>query len=101
LVQPYDRGKLECAYGPLHLESREGHSFTRNPVLIVDYAQPVKAEAPPPVPLEKPTVAPPPEPQVEPLPPAPKTLPKTSGELPLLALAGVIAIGTSIVRSRL
>ncbi len=36
LVEPYDRGRLECAYGPLHLESREGHSFTKNPVLIVD-----------------------------------------------------------------
>jgi hypothetical protein len=36
LVQPYGRGRLECAYGPLHLESREGHSFTQNPVLIID-----------------------------------------------------------------
>jgi len=36
LVQPYDRGRLECAYGPLHVESREGHSFTTNPVLIID-----------------------------------------------------------------
>ena len=35
VVQPFDRGKLECAYGPLHLESHEGQSFTRNPVLIV------------------------------------------------------------------
>jgi hypothetical protein len=32
IVQPYDRGKLECAFGPLHLESRKGHSFTTGPV---------------------------------------------------------------------
>src|SRR5215471_4738111 len=36
VVQPFDRGKLECAYGPLHLENLEGESFTKNPVLIVD-----------------------------------------------------------------
>jgi len=36
VVQPFDRGKLECAYGPLHLEKLEGESFTKNPVLIVD-----------------------------------------------------------------
>src|SRR5262245_10057649 len=35
VVHPYDRGRLECAYGPLHLESHEGHSFTKNPVIIV------------------------------------------------------------------
>jgi hypothetical protein len=36
VVEPYDRGKLECAYGPLKLEGFEGHSFTKMPVLIVD-----------------------------------------------------------------
>ena len=56
LVHPYDRGQLECAYGPLHLESREGHSFTKNPVLIVDRVQPVNTalrdpvETPAPIP---------------------------------------------------
>src|SRR5262245_8590601 len=56
VVQPYDRGILECAYGPLHLESHEGHSFTKNPVLIVDRSQPSQSatvETPPDSRLEK------------------------------------------------
>lgn len=36
VVVPYDRGKLECAYGPLNVESHEGSSFTKSPVLIID-----------------------------------------------------------------
>ena len=39
VIQPYDRGRLECAYGPLQVASREGHSFTKNPVLIIDRTQ--------------------------------------------------------------
>jgi len=35
-VAPFDRETLECAYGPLNLESREDHSFTKDLVLIVD-----------------------------------------------------------------
>ena len=106
VVRPYDRGKLECAFGPLHLESREGHSFTKNPVLIIDRTQSAKAE--PPVQREKPTpvpeaAAPEPEPTPEPAAtpeepaaPAPaaveEPLPKTAGELPLLALAGLLSL---------
>src|SRR5262249_35793957 len=36
VVLPYNRGKLECAYGPLHLDGREGDSFTKTPVLVID-----------------------------------------------------------------
>ena len=36
VVEPYDRDKLECAYGPLRLESHQGHSFTKSPVLVID-----------------------------------------------------------------
>ena len=36
VVIPYERGKLECAYGPLNVETHEGASFTKSPVLIVE-----------------------------------------------------------------
>jgi hypothetical protein len=36
-VRPYDRARLECLFGPLNLEFDEGHSFTKNPVLIIGY----------------------------------------------------------------
>jgi len=47
VVQPYDSVKLECAYGPLHLESTEGHSFTKNPVLIIRQTRTTSFEVPP------------------------------------------------------
>jgi hypothetical protein len=98
LVRPYDRAKLECAYGPLDLESREGHSFTDGPVLIVGPMEPPKMA--PPVerskPAPPPEPAPAPEPQLPepapaPLPPAP-ALPQTSSDLPLTAMLGVFAL---------
>ena len=112
LVQPYDRGRLECAYGPLHLESREGHSFTKNPVLIVERAEP-KIEIPS-AQLEKPMLpAPLPEPEaVIPAPaqeettvaaaePAkmPESLPRTAGHLPMLAVAGLLALYVGLLKS--
>jgi hypothetical protein len=36
-VRPYDRARLECLFGPLNLEFDEGHSFTKNPVLIIGH----------------------------------------------------------------
>jgi hypothetical protein len=36
VVVPYERGKLECAYGPLNLQSSEGSSYTKSPVLVVE-----------------------------------------------------------------
>ena len=106
VVQPYDRGRLECAYGPLHLESREGHSFTRGPVVIIEKTESAKAEMPAPVNLGKPTpgamVPAAPEP-AKPEPPATESapsLPKTAGDLPLLALAGLLSIGGALLKSR-
>jgi hypothetical protein len=106
VVQPYDRGMLECAYGPLHLESRESHSFTKNPVIIVDRTVAAKME--PPVLREKPMIIPEaaplppppaPEPAPQPAPEPPKMLPKTAGDLPLMALAGLLALSAgSLIR---
>jgi hypothetical protein len=110
VVQPYDRGKLECAYGPLNLESREGHSFTKNPVIIVDKAKPV-AEMPQPEieefavviePVEPPAAEPLPEPappvaMIEP-PKPPEALPRTAGNLALLAVAGVLALCGGLIK---
>jgi hypothetical protein len=111
VVHPYDRGMLECAYGPLQVESREGHSFTKNPVLVIDRT--VWAKAEPPVELEKPIYqAPPPPPAPAPMappapapiaPPAPepeRVLPKTAGGLPILGLAGLLALGAGFVMRR-
>jgi hypothetical protein len=108
VLRPYDRGKLECLFGPLDLESREGHSFVKNPVLIIGYkapSKPVAAAMAPPVIHEKPT--PPPEPAAAPPPaapelviiqeePAPAKLPKTAGDLPLVGMAGLAFLLTGI-----
>jgi hypothetical protein len=114
VVRPYDRAKLECLFGPLDLESREGKSFTRNPVLIIGYRPPAKraaiipepepapapAPAPTPTPLPPAAAAPAPEPTEEvaelavieqpaaPAPEPPKALPRTASDLPSAALAG-------------
>jgi len=113
VLRPYDRGKLECLFGPLALESREGHSFTKNPVLIIGYKEPAKPVASnvelPPIVLQKPEPTMPPavtEPESTPAPPAaapaPSTeqqpattpekpkeaLPRTASSLPLFAVAG-------------
>ena len=108
VLRPYDRDKLECLFGPLNLESREGHSFTKNPVLIIGYREPPKqtVNMPPPS-LEKPTPSlPAPEPTAAPEPAAPKeeiaeeiavvqtppppTLPKTASNVPLIGLTGAL-----------
>src|SRR5204863_392586 len=78
-VQQYDRDKLECLYGPLHLESREGHSFTKSPVLIVQKVQAVAAApaaSPAPAAPEQRAAA---EPQSQ----TPEALPRTASPLPL------------------
>jgi hypothetical protein len=117
VVQPYDRAKLECAYGPLHLESREGHSFTKNPVLIIDRREPPQsaaiielevpaapepqAAAPMPAPPEPAPAAPAPAPAPAPVAQAmPQELPKTASELPLLGISGLLALCIAFVMRR-
>jgi len=101
VIRPYDRGALECEYGPLNLESREGHSFTKGPVLVIGTPEVARVE-PPPM-LEKPSEPaimppaapepiPPAPPAVEPAPPA---LPKTNSTLPLTALIGLLSLSAA------
>ena len=114
-VHKYDRQELECLYGPLQVESREGHSFTKSPVLIVQKVQVAEAEArSETAPRELAAVA---EPEAEPVAvaraeqapapaaeraqaPAPeraqteeqRALPNTAGGMPLVGLLGMASI---------
>ena len=110
LVVPYDRGKLECEHGPLNVESREGHSFTKNPVLIVGRTQTaavieierekpavVSEPAPEPPPLPEPVYEPTPTPEPEPI---PEELPRTASESPLLGLIGALSLCAAFVLRR-
>jgi len=108
VVEPFDRDKLECAYGPLEMERKEHDLFTRSPVLIV--SEPPKAAelAPPPVIHEEETViiteAAPPEPLPapekevavavieEPAIEEPEALPRTASGLPLAGIAGLFSL---------
>jgi hypothetical protein len=107
-VRPYDEAQLECLFGPLNVESREGHSFTKNPVLILGYKEPPKAAEvivnqtaelePPPAlqPPEQPVQIQPPAPAPAPImpeaKPEPKSLPKTASTLPFVGLAGLLSV---------
>jgi hypothetical protein len=111
-LQPYDPEKLECLFGPLNIESRDGHSFTKNPVLIIGYREPPKAAAvimPVPAEIEQPAAVQPPEQIAEVKPPEPAVvpapaptpapveerplkLPKTASNLPFVGLAGAFCI---------
>jgi hypothetical protein len=108
VLRPFDRDKLECLFGPLNIESREGHSFTKNPVLIIGYKEPAPVAAvmpPPPIepaplppPMIEETPAPAPEPQVVPeaviIQELPAALPRTASNLQLAALAGLVSFLT-------
>jgi hypothetical protein len=97
-VHKYDQQELECLYGPLQTESRDGHSFTKSPVLIVQKVQAAAAEAP------SRTTAPEQRAAVEPQSPAPATaapsaepaLPRTASGLPLLGLLGLASVFTAL-----
>jgi hypothetical protein len=112
MVRAFDRQELECLYGPLHLEPREGHSFTKSPVLIVQKESKMAAPAPE---LEKPAAVPVPEPApipdtldeperttpaaespvTEPEKPAmdeEESLPDTASGVPLVGLLGVFSL---------
>jgi hypothetical protein len=108
VVRPYDREKLECLFGPLNLESREGHSFTKNPVLIIGYKEPAPVAAvtmpTPPPPVIELAPLPPPMPEPAPAPPAvaeevqeepPAALPRTASNVQLAALAGLVSLLTA------
>ena len=111
VVEPFDRDKLECAYGPLDMERKEGDLFTRSPVLIVSEPPRTAELAPPPVIThEEPeiiTEAAPPEPLPAPeeevaiavveepaivQPEEPKALPRTASGLPLAGIAGLFSL---------
>ena len=105
VVRPYDREQLECLYGPLNLESREGKSFTKNPVLIIGYKPPTPVaviieEKPAPLPEPAPPapaveLPPPPPPPPAPMPevtPPPPQLPRTASDVPFAAAVGLFFI---------
>jgi hypothetical protein len=110
VVRPFDQAQLECLFGPLNLESREGHSFTKNPVLIIGYQEPTPvaviitpapieepAPLPPPM-IQEPAPAPAPEPPAvtEPMPEEPPAaLPRTASDVQLAALAGLVSFLTA------
>ena len=123
-VHKYDKAELECLYGPLNTESREGHSFTKSPVLIVQKLSQVATAAPEPVPAPLPefeAAEPAPEPAAEPAPEpaelapaepaaAPEAaatpeetdvnqedeaLPATASGIPLIGLLGLLSIASA------
>jgi hypothetical protein len=100
VIRPYDQGELECEYGPLNLESREGHSFTKAPVLVIgkpevtariDLITPPVLEKPEPPAMEY-KAPEPPAPTEMPLPEPARELPKTNSVLPLTALMGLLSV---------
>ena len=101
-VHPYDKAKLECLYGPLQTESRDGHSFTKAPVLIVQGLQasaPTAGAAPPP-PAPAATATSQPAPQrletAQPEGGAPAALPQTASDLPFVGLIGIVLVLTAL-----
>jgi hypothetical protein len=105
-VHKFDQKELECLYGPLQTESREGHSFTKSPVLIVQRVQAAEAQ-----PQAQPqqqraqtevsqVPAAQPERQATPaqapantgLAEQPSDLPRTAGELPFIGLLGLVFV---------
>jgi hypothetical protein len=103
VVEPFDRDKLECAFGPLEMERKEGDLFTRSPVLIVSETPKAAALPPPPEPEPIVEAAPPeplpaPEEEVaiavieEPVIEPPQALPRTASGLPLAGIAGLFSL---------
>jgi hypothetical protein len=123
-VHKYDKAQLECLYGPLNTESREGHSFTKSPVLIVQKLSEVATAAPEPVPAPLPEFeaaepAPAPEPaELAPAEPAAElepaaepeaaatpeeadvdqqndALPATASGIPMIGLLGLLSLASA------
>jgi hypothetical protein len=119
VVEPFDRDKLECAYGPLDMERKEHDGFTKAPVLIVSETQtaqltpviveeeaivitpaepeaaPSEAEAAPSEPEAEVAAALPQEEPIAAEPEKPTALPRTSSGLPLAGLAGLLSLLTA------
>jgi len=94
-VHKYDRQELECLYGPLQVESREGHSFTKSPVLIVQRVQVAEAKAAEIAPerlAAKPEAGGVAVARAEPAPEGGRVLPKTAGGMPLVGLLGLACV---------
>jgi hypothetical protein len=79
---------------------------TEEPITEVSRSQAVSGVAPPPPPapttallVEKPT-APTPAPETAAAEPAPKALPKTASELPLMGLLGLVSVGAGMLTRR-
>jgi len=95
-VHKYNAEELECLYGPLQTESREGHSFTKSPVLIVQKVMAEQAAEPSErapeqlaaVQRETPAQANPVDEDRE--------LPRTASPLPLVGLLGMASMVTAI-----
>ena len=100
-VHKYDQKELECLYGPLQTESREGHSFTKSPVLIVQRVQAAEAQTPSEVPQGLAAAA---EPEAQapaaerlPVEQTAAALPRTAGEMPFIGLLGLVFVTTALV----
>jgi hypothetical protein len=93
-VYEYDKQKLECLYGPLQTESRDGHSFTKAPVLIVQKVQPAATAVTAPGQAEPNQLALAQPEQPAPAAPAetPTALPKTASSLPFVGLFGLVFV---------
>jgi hypothetical protein len=94
-VHEYDKEKLECLYGPLQTESREGHSFTKSPVLIVQRVQMAEAAPPEEAPEQLALAAEPetPEPATEEaITQEERALPRTASPMALVGLLGLVAV---------
>jgi hypothetical protein len=114
VIQPFHRSEMESKFGPLNIESRASHYKDGSPVMIIERTQAVAdtattfdREKPLPVPAAEPVSEPVPteletksiEPEsakppsvVESQPVEQEELPATASPLPLLGIAGLLAL---------
>jgi hypothetical protein len=94
-VHKYNAEELECLYGPLQTESREGHSFTKSPVLIVQKVMAAEAapaqRAPEQLAAVRPQSETPARRANTPV-DEDRELPRTASGLPLVGLLGVASM---------
>jgi hypothetical protein len=117
VIVPFHRSEMECKYGPLQIESRASHYKEGDPVMIIERQkvastgetadreavqlpdrevqvepEPVPEELDQRVESEEPAAVAPAEEPVDQEPVESEELPRTAGELPLLALGGVLSL---------